>query len=231
MLTTVTRHLSPVTSNPGFTILEALIGMVVASILLTAITPVLIMSTAIRVQSKRIEMASQTARTFIDGVRVGSINTPTIVSQLEPNQDSPRNLANSPNDYLINTSEMPAPASANELYCVHKNGIISNKDCKDRLFYIQAGRIVQTTEKNDGYRLAIRVYRGDIDFNQAIKINTGATTKQTASSVTTGIGDKQAPLIEMTTDIGNNRTNFYALCQRLGTPSTNKSNTDTVVCR
>ncbi|WP_353931324.1 hormogonium polysaccharide secretion pseudopilin HpsB [Okeanomitos corallinicola TIOX110] len=222
--------IKPEKTNQGFTILEALVGMVVASILLAAIAPVLIMSTAIRVESKRIEMASQVARTFIDGVRLGSIAEPTIVSQLSATQNSPRNVATTPEDYLINTSEMPAPASSGELYCADKNGIINNTNCENNLFYIQAGRIVQTTEKNDGYRLAIRVYRADIDFGQTIKINTGSETKQTASPITANIGDKQAPLIEITTDIGNMNTNFYALCQRLGTP-VNTSTTEPISCK
>jgi type II secretory pathway pseudopilin PulG len=204
--------------NSGFSILESLLGMVVAALLLTAIAPVLVMSTAIRVQARRVEMSSQAARTFIDGVRIGSVTAPTIVSQLSANTDTHRNLTISPNDYLITTTEMPAPTSATDLYCYNQNGIISNTDCTNNLFYIQAGRIVQTTEKNDGYRLAIRVFRADIDFSKTIKINTDATTKQTASPITNGLGDTQAPLIEMTTEIADDRTTFQALCQRLGTP-------------
>ncbi|MBD2293553.1 type II secretion system protein [Anabaena sphaerica FACHB-251] len=205
-------------NNSGFTILESLVGMLVASLLLAAITPVLVMSTAIRVQARRVELATQAARTFIDGVRIGSVTAPTIVSQISANTDTHRNLTISPNDYLITTTEMPAPTSATDLYCYNQNGIISSTDCVNNLFYIQAGRIVQSTQKNDGYRLAIRVYRADIDFSKTIKINTGATSRQTASPVTAGLGDKQAPLMEMTTEIANTRTTFQALCQRLGTP-------------
>ncbi|TAF11217.1 MAG: type II secretion system protein [Nostocales cyanobacterium] len=205
-------------NNSGFTILESLVGMVVATILLAAIAPLLIMSTAIRVQSRRVEMASQAAGTFINGVRIGSVTAPNIVSQLPTVIDLPRHLSTSPNDYLINTTEMAAPASATDLYCYNKNGIISTTNCPNKLFYIQAGRIVKTAATKDGYRLAIRVYRADIDFNNPIKINTGATNKQTASTVTSGLGNKQAPLIEITTDIAENRTTFQALCQRLGTP-------------
>lgn len=215
----------------GFTILEALIGVVVASILMIGIAPVLVMSTGIRVQSRRVEIASQVARTFIDGVRVGSVTTPSIVSQLDYHQDSPRNLASSPSDYLFNSAEMPPPASVSELYCYNQEGIISNTDCENKVFYIQAGRIVQTTEKNDGYRLAIRVYRSDIDFSKPIKINTDATSKQTASPVTAGLGDRQAPLIEMTTDIANSNTKFYALCQRLGMQIQLTSTANPVPCR
>jgi type II secretory pathway pseudopilin PulG len=234
-LSPVTYKLSPVTyNNSGFTILEALVGMVVASILLAAIAPVLVMSTAIRVQAKRVETASQVARTFIDSVRVGSIAAPTIVSQLDPTQDSPINLPKNPNDYLINHTEMSAPKSATELYCYNQNHIISTTDCTNNLFYVQAGRIVKTTEKNDGYRLAIRVYRADIDFSKTIKINTDATTKQTASPVNGGLGDKQAPLIEITTDIANINTQFSALCQRLGTPliePTSTTNPTSIKCQ
>lgn len=216
MSKTVTYHLSPVTFDQGFTMLEALTGTVLATILLTAITPAIVMSTAIRVQSKRIEMASKIARTFIDGVRIGSIQKPTIVSQLAATQNTPRNITTAPDDYLFNTSEMPPPLSPGELYCADKNGIIKNTNCENNLFYIQAGRITQSNKKNDGYRLAIRVYRNDIDFSQPIKINTGSETRKTASPVTASIGDKQAPLIEITTDIANQNTKFYALCQRLG---------------
>lgn len=224
------QQLGTFLENSGFTILESLVGMVVASVLLAAIAPVLVMSTAIRVQSRRVEMASQVARTFIDGVRVGSVTAPAIVSQLSSTNDSPKNLSTSPDDYLINSTEMPAPASATDLYCYNRDGIINTTDCANNLFYIQAGRIVQTTEKNAGYRLAIRVYRADIDFSKTIQINTGAASKQTASPVTGGLGNRQAPLIEMTTDIANSSTKFYALCQRLGTPLITPNATP-VTCR
>ncbi|NET73207.1 MAG: hypothetical protein F6K62_20415 [Sphaerospermopsis sp. SIO1G2] len=112
---------------------------------------------------------------------------------------------------------MPPPSSANELYCVDKSGIVYHTNCENSKFYIQAGRIVQSTKKNDGYRLAIRVYRADINFSKPVKINTGSEIRKTASPIAATIGDKQAPLIEITTDIANQNTKFYALCQRLGT--------------
>lgn len=205
--------------DSGFSILESLVGMLVASLLLAAIAPVLVMSTAIRIQARRVEIASQAAKTFIDGVRVGSITTPDIISQLDvATTISPRNIANSPDDYFINATEMPAPSSASGLYCYLENGIISATNCVNNQFYIQAGRIVQGQELNDGYRLAIRVYRADIDFTKTVKTNTDSNIKQTTSTINGKLGDKQAPLIEITTDIANSNTTFQALCQRLGTP-------------
>ncbi|MDB9336061.1 prepilin-type N-terminal cleavage/methylation domain-containing protein, partial [Nodularia spumigena] len=40
-------------SDSGFTIIESLLGVVVVAILLASISPVLVMSTAMRVQSRR----------------------------------------------------------------------------------------------------------------------------------------------------------------------------------
>ncbi|WP_413175656.1 hormogonium polysaccharide secretion pseudopilin HpsB [Anabaena azotica] len=221
--------------NGGFSILESLVGMLVACLLLAAIAPILVMSTAIRVQARRVEIASQAARTFIDGVRVGSITAPEIISQLSvATIASPRNISSSPDDYFINATEMPAPSSATGMYCYLENGIISATSCVNNRFYIQAGRIVQTNEINDGYRLAIRVYRADIDFTKPVKINTDSTIKQTTSTINGRLGDKQAPLIEITTDIANSSTTFQALCQRLGTPLVTPEPTATptpVVCQ
>ena len=60
-------------SDSGFTIIESLMAIVVVAMLLASITPILIISTSIRVQSRRIEKATQAANTFIDGVKAGSI--------------------------------------------------------------------------------------------------------------------------------------------------------------
>jgi hypothetical protein len=51
-------------------------------------------------------------------VRVGSITTPDIISQLAvPTTTSPRSISNSPDNYLINATEIPAPSSVTDMYC------------------------------------------------------------------------------------------------------------------
>ncbi|MCC5653174.1 hormogonium polysaccharide secretion pseudopilin HpsB [Nostoc sp. XA013] len=206
----------------GFTIIESLVAIVVVAILLTAIAPVIVLATATRVQSRRVELATQAAKTFIDGIRTGAITTvPTTITPVldAPSATLRRNLVDRPSDYLINTTKMPIPtvATDTDLYCFNQNGIITT-DCSNNQFYIQARRIVQTTGVNDGYRLGIRIYRADVDFSKTLKASTD-TTKNTQKTFTDGLGDRQAPLIEMTTDIGNSTTTFQALCQRLGTPT------------
>ncbi|BAY01116.1 hypothetical protein NIES19_03460 [Anabaena cylindrica PCC 7122] len=205
--------------NSGFTIIESLVAIVVVSILLAAIAPVIVLSTATRVQARRIELASHAAKTFIDGVRTGSITTPVVVSTLStPTTGSPRNITATPGDYLVNTTKMPAPTSATGLYCLRKDNVINvisniSTDCLDINninFFVQAGRIVQSTGLNDGYRLAIRVYRGDVEFGNSsnpVLVSQG-NTKNQASTVTGGLGNKQAPLVEMTTDVSTRFTSF-----------------------
>ena len=233
----------------GFTILESLVAIVLIAILMAAIAPVIVISTATRVQSRRVELATQATKAFVDGIRTGAITAPSAVidgTLAAPTSAAPRRISDvaaipavaavaatattpaipatplipaitgRPQDYLINNTNMPAPTSATGLYCFKQNGTISTTDCSNNQFYIQAGRIVQSTGANDGYRLGIRIYRADVDFSKTLKASTD-TTKDRQKTFTGGFGDRQAPLIEMTTDIGNSNTTFQALCRRLGT--------------
>jgi prepilin-type N-terminal cleavage/methylation domain-containing protein len=230
----------------GFTIIESLVALLVVAILLTAIAPVIVLATATRVQSRRVELATRAVKTYIDGVRTESITPPSaIVTLAAPTASAQRSvldrpavaavaatattaaipatlaITGSPGDYLTTLTSMPSPTAltASTLYCFNNSGSISNPDCTsntDKLFYIQAGRIVQSSSTNDGYRLAIRVYRADADFTKTLTASTGSTPKNTQRTFTSGLGDRQAPLIEMTTDVASNTTSFKALCQRLG---------------
>ncbi|OBQ28340.1 MAG: hypothetical protein AN483_16080 [Aphanizomenon flos-aquae MDT14a] len=213
-----------INKDAGFTIMESLIAMVVVSSLMLAISPVLILSASTRVQSRRVELSSQIARSFIDGVRSGRIEAEDITPvniNINQNALSSRNITNSTDGYLISSASMPAPTSATEedLYCVQSDGTIQppENNCENRLFYIQAGRTsINNSGTNDGYRLAVRVYRKDIDFDnpdRPVLANTN-TTKNTQAVV--GSGNKQAPLVEIIADIANNNTSFTDLCNRLG---------------
>ncbi|MEH2274182.1 MAG: hormogonium polysaccharide secretion pseudopilin HpsB [Nostoc sp.] len=235
----------------GFTIIESLVALLVVAILLTAIAPVIVLATATRVQSRRVELSTQAAKTFIDSIRTGAITAPsTVITLAASTSAAPRRISDvaavaavaatgttaatpaipavtgKPQDYLINNSstKMPPPedSTKNTLYCFKKDGTISNPDCSsntDNLFYIQAAQIKVTgSQANDGYRLGIRVYRADADF----PLTASDDTKKTQTPFTGGLGSRKAPLIEMTTDIGNSTTTFQALCQRLGT-ATNQS--------
>ena len=232
----------------GFTIIESLIALLVVAILLTAIAPVIVLATATRVQSRRVELATQAAKTFIDGIRTGAITPPSTVidgTLAAPGSGAAARrvsdvaavaavaatgttaaiplipaVTGRPQDYLINTTNMPAPTSPTDLtslYCVNKNGQLNLPGCSsgtDNLFYIQGGKITGTA---DSYRLGIRVYRADVTSADFPLTASTVDTKNTQTPFTSGLGSRKAPLIEMTTDIGNSTTSFQALCQRLGT--------------
>jgi hypothetical protein len=184
-----------------------------------AISPVLILSASTRVQSRRVELSAQIARSFIDGVRFGRITAEDITPvniNIDQNALSSRNITNSTDGYLISSASMPAPTSPAGLYCVQSDGTIQppENNCENRLFFIQASRTsINGSDPKDGYRLAVRVYRKDIDFEKTVLANTN-NTKNTQAVV--GSGNKQAPLVEIIADIANNNTSFTALCNRLG---------------
>ncbi|MBD2693193.1 type II secretion system protein [Anabaena catenula FACHB-362] len=220
--------------DDGFTIIESLVGMLVASLLVAAIAPMLLLSTATRLQSRRVEQGSQAAKSFIDGVRSGRVpvqsSDPTPVQYI-PTSGFPiakhsaiatRTLENNIQDYLIDSSNMDPPISPTGLYCFQTDGVILPPNCSSdpnqkNQFYIQASRIVvQDSEANDGYRLAVRVYRKDVDFSKTVVAST-TTSKKTQTIVTNGLGNKQAPIIELAADVIKSNTTFIALCSRLGT--------------
>ncbi|MDB9458359.1 prepilin-type N-terminal cleavage/methylation domain-containing protein [Dolichospermum circinale CS-545/17] len=192
-------------SDSGFTIIEVLVGVVFIAILLAAISPVLVMSTAVRVQSKSMEKAVQAAETFINGVSNNSISAPTKVITETPK--TPINLE----------TEMPVPEKTDtDLYFFKKDSTITacnpistcqpDKDTPFDEFYIQAAQIKPAgTKTSDGYRLAMRIYREDLNFDQKI-----------LGSSTGGIlVNKQAPILIKTVEISGTST-FGSLCSRLG---------------
>ncbi|MBD2444177.1 type II secretion system protein [Dolichospermum sp. FACHB-1091] len=192
-------------SDSGFTIIEVLVGVVFIAILLAAISPVLVMSKAVRVQSKGMEKAVQAAETFINSVSNNSISAPTKVITVI--QNAPINLE----------TEMPVPKKTDtDLYFFKKDSTITacnpistcqpDKDTPFDEFYIQAAQIKPAgTKTSDGYRLAIRIYREDLDFDQTI-----------LPSSTGGIVvNKQEPILIKTVEISGSTT-FGSLCSRLG---------------
>ncbi len=59
----------------GFSILESLVAAAVVSILIVAIAPMVALSTSARINARRIDQATQAARSYVDAVRGGVIDT------------------------------------------------------------------------------------------------------------------------------------------------------------
>ncbi|MCX7592219.1 MAG: hormogonium polysaccharide secretion pseudopilin HpsB [Fischerella sp.] len=200
----------PHSCDAGFTIVESLVALLVAAILLAAIAPVLVLSTATRVQSRRVELATLAAQTYIDGVKSNTIADPppTNPITMAPNQYSVPTAGS----LTCNTAGDYCSSPSKDLYCIDGDGDgkCTNTSAKDLI--IQAFRYnSQSSQANNGYKLGLRIYRADgFKGSAALK----KSTKQ--ATFTGGIGDRKAPLLEMTTEIAKAQTSYSSLCQRLG---------------
>ncbi|MEM6400970.1 MAG: hormogonium polysaccharide secretion pseudopilin HpsB [Cyanobacteria bacterium P01_D01_bin.116] len=201
----------------GFTIIESLVAVIVLGILMTAIAPTIVLSTATRVQSRRVELATQAARAYIDGVSAGNIPAPPIsktgsvavpgTSLSCDNPSTDKGYCSSPQD-----------DSSYKVFCVDGtgDGICTDEESKDLI--VQAfGFNQNSTEASQGYRLSVRVYRADaFQGNDAlIRNENDDDQKVTQSTFTGGIGKRKAPLVEMTTEIVTDQTTFEHFCARL----------------
>jgi prepilin-type N-terminal cleavage/methylation domain-containing protein len=121
----------------GFTLIECLIAIIIVGVLMVAIAPAVVLATATRLQARRVELATQAARTYVDGVRSGSIATPNFIVVLnELNTvtnpdgtttktfDSKRNVfsqVTAPGAILLTcpdaTPQTPGTSSAQSDYC------------------------------------------------------------------------------------------------------------------
>jgi prepilin-type N-terminal cleavage/methylation domain-containing protein len=204
----------------GYTIIESLVAMIVVSVLMIAIAPVMAFSVATRVQARRMELATQAARTYIDGLRTGAIKPPT---NLQPTTGFPAR------DTSVPPAFHPAPASTNpvnNLYCVNLDETAGCAGSKE--FFVQGAWRNLANTTNDptttGYELTVRVYRAD-GFTGA------AMTTVQQSVANSALGNPQAPLVVMKTQIPpttqGSASARQSLCSQLNPGGANSS----VACR
>lgn len=213
-------------SDRGFTIVESLMAIVVVGVLMTAIAPVISLSVSNRVQAKRVELATQAAKTYVDGIRSGAIAAPsdlvllheidttTTPKRFSPQRDILASFAAPPSSSFTCTSDTVGypycqHTSTSSLYCNDVDGggcgMSSSKD-----LVIQAFR----TSNIRNYLLGVRVYRADaFGDSSALKIHKQMGNKQ--ATFTGGLGDRKAPLVEMATEIST-EDQFRNYCDRLG---------------
>ena len=185
----------------GYTIIESLVAMIVVSVLMIAIAPVMAFSVATRVQARRMELATQAARTYIDALRTGA---------LRPPGSTPASLPGFPTPDAALAAVPPtipaAPTDRNQLYC-------GKPDCTgttgSQEFLVQGVRPPGTQPTDTGYSLTIRVYRADA---------TGSFVTGQQSVANSGLGNPKAPLVEMKTQIppttDGGASAYRSLCAR-----------------
>jgi len=201
-------------SQAGFTIIESLMAIIVVAILLTAIAPVIVLSTATRVQARRVELATQAAKTYTDGVNAGSIDSPDPVPA-----NTDLGSVNAPNSGSFTSCDSSKYCgSKKELYCIDGDSSGKCENTNSRDFIVQAFRTGTATDPQAGYSIGLRVYRADaFQSGTTLKASKDQGTSKKGKSQNTftgGIGDREAPLVEMTTEIASGAT-FSKFCSRL----------------
>lgn len=189
----------------GFTIIESLMAIVVVGILMTVIAPVITLGVATRVQARRVELATQAARAYIDGIKSGAIAAPTIsTTKLDRVEPPATGSLNCPTGGAYCTSPP-------NLYCVNGDDQAGCTTSSIKDMVVQGFGYSNLSQASKGYTLGLRVYRADA-FNDSGSLMKGK--KQ--ATFTAGLGDRKLPLEEMTTEIVTNKTSFRDFCDRLG---------------
>ena len=208
------QHNLPNSRNGGYTIIESLVAMIVVSVLMIAIAPVMAFSVATRVQARRVELATQAARAYIDALRPRTTGDAVI----KPGGS----IKGFP--IIFNTGDLvdaPTPTDRNTLYCVDMGGGCDPTSNKD--FYVQGAWKNQNVAvggdpTSKGYQLLVRIYRAD-SFPGVTLRNPKTTPKQ--SVVGSGLGDKTMPVVEMSTEIpATGIPSHKSICNRLKTGTT-----------
>lgn len=195
----------------GFTIIESLMAIVVVGILLVGLAPVFSLSVATRVQSRRVELATQATRSYIDALRSGKIAEPPATDSSFTATSAPTATgtltctANSP-------CTVPVAPTGTSLYCVDfdSSGTCEKNSVTDMI--VQAFR----DNASSSYALGIRVYRADAFSESTTFLKNTSTTKNTQNTFTGGIGQRTAPLLEITTEMNDAVPQYSDLCTRLG---------------
>jgi len=209
----------------GFTIIESLVAMLVVAILLVAIAPVLSLSVATRVQSKRIELATQAARSYIDGVKTKKILAPsgpttatTLTATSAPTATGTLTCATTSTPTTTTPVESkfcltPIPLTGTSLYCVDFDGSGSCEKTSVTDMVVQGFR-PNNNLSTAGYALAVRVYRADAFNDSVALLKSTSLPNNKQSTFTGGAGQRKAPLVEMTTDINDTEPKYSDLCAR-----------------
>ena len=198
-------------NSSGYTLLESLMALVVVGILITSVAPMLALTTASRVQARRVDLATQALRAYIDGIRGGAVPIPqrfvftgTNFIASAPNYGFP------PNPSLINYGTNADPGT---LVDTNGNGfsvgdpqdlviqvIRTLPDCTPVCIANSADPVERKRETDEataqGFKMALRVYRAD-SFSGG---NVPSGTEQANIFIGT-IGSRQNPLVASVTEV------------------------------
>ncbi|WP_460203125.1 hormogonium polysaccharide secretion pseudopilin HpsB [Scytonema sp. NUACC21] len=212
----------PSSSESGFTIIESLVAIIVVSILLAAISPVIVLSVATRVQAKRVELATEAAKIYVEGLRTKTIPAPPIAvrdATATADPSSPDPPSGTLSCSTTGVCSISPTTTSSQLFCVDGDtgGCTNSRDMVIQAF----GYNSSSTDFQKGYKLGLRVYRADA-FKSGITLKASKDSNvklQQTFTGGTGLRSLQAPLVEITTEISHGTTTFSDFCDRLKLPA------------
>ncbi|MDX2256893.1 MAG: prepilin-type N-terminal cleavage/methylation domain-containing protein [Pseudanabaenaceae cyanobacterium bins.39] len=201
-------------SESGFSLIESLVAAAVVSILIVAIAPMVAVSTSARINARRIDQATQAARSYIDAVRGGVIDVSGFPSSLIRNNQNaqktyifedpvtPANSVAAPTSALLALDSPTATTPVRGIKVdVDGNGFSVN-DPQDLVIQpMRSGSNNATELSRQGFWLAVRVYRADAlatGVTARIGSDTQCAQGKTAFSTTASV---VCPLVTMRSQI------------------------------
>lgn len=225
------KHL--LSTQAGFSLLEALMAVVVVSILMAAILPSIFLTTASRAQSRRVDLATQAARSYVDGVRSGVIDIVNAPSGVSPAGVFPfKSAAQTNRNQYFN--DVPAPTSSTVVNLFKIPGVRIDTNGNGFSFDDPQDLVIQPMRSGDdtgsalkqGYYMGVRVYRADA-FQGSLgseSIKAGLTLQKGESDVTCPSGSRvfsstngsqTCPLVIMKLDVYPKESTFNDIKSRL----------------
>lgn len=201
-------------SQEGYTILEGLMAVIVVSVMLLAIGPVIAFSVGTRVQAKRVELATQAGKSYIDWVKAAS--DPNAIKERAPKQTAITAPATGDLTSDCTSKDGYCTTTDKKLYCVNLD---ETAGCQTNS---PVDMVVQplitngdATNPQKGYQMTVRVYRAN-SFAPGVTLQ---SPTKSDSLTTNALGNRGLPLVMMKTEVLPSDATFENLRDRLqGTP-------------
>ena len=202
-------------SQQGYTILEGLMAVIVVSVMLLAIGPVIAFSVGTRVQAKRVELATQAGKSYIDWVKAAP--DPNAIKERAPKQTA-TTTAPATGDLTSDCTSKDGYCTTTDkkLYCVNLDETAGCQTNSPVDMVVQPIIIIpDATKPEKGYGMQVRVYRAN-SFAPGVTLQ---SPTKSDSLTTNALGNRGLPLVMMKTEVLPSGATFENLRDRLkGTP-------------
>jgi type II secretory pathway pseudopilin PulG len=185
-------------NEEGVTLLEALVAVLIVSVVAVSITPPIFLSVATRVQNRRAEQAIQLAQGEIDKVRVLLDEGGNYADALPPKGEDSVSKTDAPTSVENPSQDENFPDSATTAFYRDVDGDEKND------FFIQVFRGKQATINRNGETIPVVFQLGVRVYSIVAEENVGnLKTTRASLQMTTGQGDmREYPLAVLYTELG-----------------------------